>query len=348
MNLPEPFHFSQFEIILTRDCNLNCSYCYERKNKQTVTCKEASVKDICSFVSKAADTQAENVRLQFFGGEPLLRFAKIQQIVSEIENIFAKTHPQINLAYGLTTNLTTATAEQILFLAERRFDILVSLDGKQEDQDKNRGTGSFEKVIQRIARLNSLGASVQLRMTVTKNTLKNFSANIRFVNSLGFPFSWELDLQQEYLAEELLGLAENLDAFYRGTQQVNDLTIQRIKDRAGRAGYCINPYETVSISPEGQLIICSRADLVIGDIWQGITAGENIKQLPIYGGAPRPECRECTAYEICKGGCLGEHWAGAESQNIEYVNNPRFCQTQRILYNKLKEKADEYINHHRM
>lgn len=84
----------------------------------------------------------ENISIGFYGGEPLLNFDLIKNIVNYANNIFLGKE----LIYSITTNLTVITNEMLRFFEDNKFEIMVSLDGAKESNDKNRKYYSKKEV----------------------------------------------------------------------------------------------------------------------------------------------------------------------------------------------------------
>ena len=127
--------------------------------------------------------------ISFFGGEPLLRFSLMRQIVSSLEKLLP-----IPCSFHVTTNGTLITPEVAGFLQEHNFSAIVSLDGSKTGHDHLRkyptGKGSFDDVIQGLENLRQHGPSVSarttLRGTFTADSLKVESLvdRLGFLNSL--------------------------------------------------------------------------------------------------------------------------------------------------------------------
>lgn len=148
---------SQVTLELTERCNLRCGYCiYNESNignrnfgQQDMSFETA--RKAIDYVAKHAD---QKLAIGFYGGEPLLRYELIQQCVAHAQ----ETIKDINLNFGMTTNLVLMTKEKAQYFANiGNFVITVSLDGPQDVHDEFRkfpdGTGSFSIAIQGLKNL---------------------------------------------------------------------------------------------------------------------------------------------------------------------------------------------------
>ncbi len=138
---------------VTQDCNLRCVYCiyndfvarsrnHERKSMSLETARQA----IRILESRSRETK--KVALGFYGGEPMLQFPMIKQLVEYTKALFGKRE----LLFHCTTNATLITHEMAEFLMKNDFSVLVSFDGPERYHDAFRkdrsGDGSFDKTLE--------------------------------------------------------------------------------------------------------------------------------------------------------------------------------------------------------
>ena len=158
----------QLTLGITEDCNLACKYCvysdaYEQtrnSSKRNMDFKTAKTA-IDYYVSLLKEGQRYNpTRTQsvgFYGGEPLLNFPLIKKCVEYIE----VEYPDWNFLYTLTTNGTLLNNEKMDFLMEKEFSIGISLDGPENEHNRNRvyknGKGTFKDIMKNVKRLVNCG-----------------------------------------------------------------------------------------------------------------------------------------------------------------------------------------------
>lgn len=338
--IPEEYKLNSYEIIMTWDCNLRCVYCYEcqagktttelRKTNKTPLTSER-INEIVDFIVETHDKNARNLTIVFWGGEPLLAFEQIKEFIAKLELAGQTGRIKKPFNYATTTNLTLLTLDQVRYLQSKKFHILVSFDGLPEITDRNRGAGTFVKVVKNMALLEGLRLPFAIRMTVPLGQIDTLKKNLNFVDSLRHRFWWCLDCTQEQLtqanAEKLLDIVLQ---FYQERPNNRAETLKRYL-RPKRKNYCIDPYQQITIDPEGGLRVCSRVDYIIGNIQEGITKYDEIKDWPFYSGRPLETCASCLVYEKCHGGCLGEHAEKNKELKADYRLNAAACREMMFL-----------------
>lgn len=145
---------------VTQQCNFRCRYClYSESNNHSQRSHSDKVmswetaKKALDFL-KAHAIESPKITIGFYGGEPLLQFPLIRQVVEYANELFAGKE----LQFMITTNATLLNDEILSFMQENRFDVLISLDGVQKIHDKNRvfansGKGTYETVMAKLRHL---------------------------------------------------------------------------------------------------------------------------------------------------------------------------------------------------
>ena len=152
----------QFTLCATEDCNFRCRYCvhsdnykfsrgYSHKYMNFETAKKA----IDHFFSLLEEGKRYNPwrvsAVGFYGGEPLLNFKLVKKCVEYIE----KEYSDYKIAYTVTTNASLLDKEKADFLMGHDFSIAVSLDGPEEEHDRNRvyanGKGTFKDIMKNVS-----------------------------------------------------------------------------------------------------------------------------------------------------------------------------------------------------
>lgn len=183
-----------FHVILTKQCNSRCKYCYEKSmadsgdkiNKkfkfdfQMPDKISYSIKELKKFI--ALD---KNPVLTFYGGEPLLEIEKIKEIMDNIE-----------ARYMIQTN--GLLLDKIPTGYANKFDkILVSIDGNKEITDFNRGIGTYDKIISNISLIRKNGFKGELiaRMSLSSSGVYNdIYESVKHLYEIGFDsIHWQID-----------------------------------------------------------------------------------------------------------------------------------------------------------
>ncbi len=143
---------------ITEECNLRCTYCvfdekhiFERNHSNKTMPLELAFEEVKNFYNR---TNQEEGYIVFYGGEPLLAFDMIKQIVDYANQISNR-----RLKFSLTTNGLALSENKFDFLIENNFLITVSLDGDKETHDKQRvtvtGKGTFDAITNNLKKLKN-------------------------------------------------------------------------------------------------------------------------------------------------------------------------------------------------
>jgi len=202
-------------LCVTHDCNLSCIYCYQKHNTKHRMSYDTAKKCIDWIFHNIPD-YAEGVEIGFIGGEPLLEFDLLKNIVSYTCN---KYHGK-DFIFFLTTNGTVLNDEMKEWFSIRKncFVLGLSLDGARETHNANR-CGSFDMIDFDFFLNNWPEQGV--KMTLSEFSLSNLANDIKFIHSLGFKritgvnfaesyFNWSKD---EYIGI-LISQLEELVKFY--------------------------------------------------------------------------------------------------------------------------------------
>jgi sulfatase maturation enzyme AslB (radical SAM superfamily) len=168
---------TSFTIILTDQCNFDCSYCYQKKGGQILD------PDLLTRVIRFfRPFFAPECFIYFYGGEPLLAFAKIEQTVEQIDEISKKR--RLKARYSITTNGSLLDDEILDFFEEHKFSVLLSFDGLAQDVSRKKGSFDFlMSVIPKI--LERKRISLETNSVFTSATIHYLSRSIELLDQLG-------------------------------------------------------------------------------------------------------------------------------------------------------------------
>ena len=167
-------------IQVTNECNLRCVYCYVYKNPIVM-----SYETYVSIIDRLVDTCIKNktrvIRLKFAGGEPLIRFELIKQMVAYAKSSFDKINVQAELA--LITNGTMLNNEMAVFLKQNKFSVGISIDGFAEVHNRNRpfisGVGSHKRTMEGLALLKAHNIPLSAMITITNENAPTLTELIK-------------------------------------------------------------------------------------------------------------------------------------------------------------------------
>ena len=153
---------SKIAIFLAQDCNLNCVYCYGSEDSESVggTYGQRGMMSLTTAIT-SVDWLIENsgdrekIGIVFFGGEPLLNFELLKEVVSYANSKAALASKEI--VYSITTNGTLLDSEKIKYLKANNIQVTISMDGGKRIQDKQRplpsGQGSYDLIAKKVQAL---------------------------------------------------------------------------------------------------------------------------------------------------------------------------------------------------
>jgi putative peptide-modifying radical SAM enzyme len=324
-----------FHLILTDNCNLSCSYCRakafegleESESEHTLIVDEDLPVELdfdLNLLYKFLIKDPAPV-LTFYGGEPLLRADLVERIVRE-----APARRFILQTNGLLLDRLSPK------IVNRLSTILVSLDGRRELTDANRGDGVYSRVMRNIRKIKSAGFAGELiaRMTVTEKT--DIMDAVRYLASNpDYSFSsihWQIDANfaGDFLLRRFEGWAEGsynpkirslvqywvdhmencgeVLRWYPFLDPMEDL----LSERESRLR-CGSGYANYSIMTDGSIgpcpVMIGMTQYYVGHI----SRSHPLKLDPVL---IRGECDDCAIRTFCGGRCLYSNitqpWGSAE------------------------------------
>jgi uncharacterized protein len=330
---------------IAHDCNLRCKYCFadegEYKGKRKIMSAEIGKKAI-DFVIKASGPR-RNIEVDLFGGEPLMAFNVIKEIV-EYAKVVEKNHNK-NIRFTMTTNATLLNDEIMEYIDKNMGNIVLSIDGRKCVNDKVRvradGSGSYDSIIPKIKKMVSVrdkSKQYYVRGTFTRENTDFFEDVMALANE-GFkeisiePVVLPEDNTLSLREEDLEVIFDSYDKLYeemsRRQKEGNDFKFYHFNiDLQGgpcvykRISGCGAGHEYVAVTPDGELYPCHQfvgnSEFKLGDIFEGIIdekLSSEFKNAHIYN---KPTCRECWARFYCSGGCQANNYNFNKDMHIPY------------------------------
>ena len=330
-------------------CNLNCSYCFASQGKfhgeRALMSFEVGKKAMDFLIQNSGSRH--NLEVDFFGGEPLMNFEVVKQVVEyarSIENQYNK-----NFRFTLTTNGMLIDDDVIEYANKEMSNVVLSLDGRKEVHDRFRkdyaGNGSWEKIVPKFQKLvqKRNGKNYYIRGTFT-HLNPDFLNDIKVMLKLGFS---ELSMEPVVCAkDDPMALTEkDLDIVCEQYEKLAELMLE--KDKEGtpftfyhymidlKGGPCIykrisgcgSGTEYMAVTPWGDLYPCHQfvgeEKFKLGDIFNGISnvsVQNDFKSCNVYA---REECKKCWARLYCAGGCAANAYHSTGSVRGVYENGCR-------------------------
>ncbi|MHA1212383.1 MAG: TIGR04084 family radical SAM/SPASM domain-containing protein [Candidatus Heimdallarchaeota archaeon] len=177
---------TNYFIILTRRCNLQCKYCGEDATFEQPPIDLAyPIDELISFLKQ----DVTDITIQFYGGEPLLKIQLMEKIMDSVLNV---TH------WSVQTNATPLHKVPPSYLS-RLSAILASIDGRRETTDFNRGKGIYDKVLANCSIAREKGFTGDLVARMTASEIADIYEEVVHLANLQFPkfdhIHWQLDSQ---------------------------------------------------------------------------------------------------------------------------------------------------------
>ena len=331
---------------IAHTCNLNCSYCFASQGKyhgeRAVMSYEVG-KQALDFLVANSGTR-RNLEVDFFGGEPLMNFQVVKDLVAYARSIEKAAGK--NFRFTLTTNGLLVDDDVIDFANRECSNVVLSLDGRQSVHDRYRvdyaGNGSWSKIVPKFQKFVEArgGKNYYMRGTFT-HANPDFLEDIKVMLDLGFT---ELSMEPVVAAEgDPAALTEeDLPIVTEQYEKLAELMIERRKegrpftfyhymiDLSGgpciykRISGCGSGTEYMAVTPWGDLYPCHQfvgeEKFRLGDIWRGVEnhpVQDDFMACNVYA---REECRSCWARLYCSGGCAANayHATGSVRGVYEY------------------------------
>lgn len=306
--------FFQAVILTTYGCNFGCTYCVEEGVKRNVSMREKTCGDAVQWlIGKLEEKHPKELRVDFYGGEPLLNIPAIEYISKALWE-----HTQgigIPFYTTITTNgalLTEAVVDRLLRYGLA--GVKVTLDGDREAHNRKRpfknGRGSFDIIIDNVLRvIDKVGVSVggnfdsenkdsipRLLDTLTKKGLHEKLTMVNFKPISASVADRDMgccSFSEGNLPEEILSLRR--EAMKRGFVTPEGMGIHSCT---------LTNDSAVIIDPLGKIYKCPALvgydDFVVGDIYHDEL---NYKAIELMSLEPWKACYDCPYVPLCGGGC---------------------------------------------
>lgn len=162
------FDSETFSLVIqpTLDCNFRCVYCYEEHKKSSI--ENQTKENIIKFIDKIS-RKSKNIRVAWFGGEPMLEIDTIIALTLKFKELCIKNG--CNYEATMTTNGYLFSDDNIDILQQLSVNqFQITLDGTKECHDKKRplstGERTFEKIIKNIIKILNKNIKITLRINV--------------------------------------------------------------------------------------------------------------------------------------------------------------------------------------
>ncbi len=314
---------------IAHDCNLACRYCFaeegEYKGHRELMSYEVGKQALDFLIANSGNRK--NLEVDFFGGEPLMNFRVVKDLVKygrEQEAVHNK-----KFRFTLTTNGILLNDEVMEFANREMSNVVLSIDGRKEVNDSMRpgrnGRGSYDLIVPKFRKLADLRnqTNYYVRGTFTHNNL-DFSEDVKHLADLGFQ---QISVEPVVaLPEEAYAITEeDLPKLFEEYDKLAGLMIERKKEGkefnffhfmidlsggpcvAKRLSGCGSGTEYLAVTPWGDLYPCHQfvgiPEYLMGNVFEGVKKPEIREEFRVCNVYAKEKCRGCFAKFYCSGGC---------------------------------------------
>lgn len=302
-------------LVPTTACNFACPYCFEQ-SKPNVTMNDRTAKQLVKFIN--THPNAKSINLTWYGGEPLLAFERIKQLLeafrTEISIPIAKQH-MVSNGYLLTPEVAEYMAKHGLQ------SVQITLDGPEEMHNRTRclkgnGCGTFERILKNIDSL--LQHQPQIKVSIRVNVDKaNADAFFPLYKDLAerwcdkniyiYPGFIRQDTPDgQNLCSRCITVDDGPEFFSMLSNQGANLKYHtKMMDK----GCMANQINSYIIGPRGEIYKCwndvSNPKRIVGYIHRKQLSNNNLLYKYMTETSPfdDPACQQCDVMTICSGGC---------------------------------------------
>lgn len=313
---------------VAHDCNMSCKYCFGGQGafegQRSLLSLETGKKAIDFLIEHSGSRR--NLELDFFGGEPLMNFDVVKELVAygrDVEKSFGK-----NIRFTITTNGLLLDDSKADYINANMDNVILSIDGRPEVHDNMRqtvnGKGTYDIIAEKYLRfVEKRKGTYYVRGTFTRENL-DFSEDVKHLAEKGFKsISIEpvvTDLTRSYALQDT-----DKETIFKEYDKLTDIYLEHANNGKKieffhfnvdlnqgpcvikRVSGCGAGTEYVAVSPEGDIYPCHQfvgnVDFKLGNINDDHFENrlyEEFNSAHIYN---KEKCRDCWAKFYCSGGC---------------------------------------------
>lgn len=314
---------------IAHDCNMCCKYCFagegEYSGDRSLMSFEVGKRALDFLIEQSGSRK--NLEVDFFGGEPLLNFDVVKQLVAYARSI--EKEKGKNFRFTLTTNGVLLNDEVMEWANKECYNVVLSLDGRKETNDRMRRTrndkGTYDLILPKFQKMakerNQQG--YYIRGTYTHyNT--DFANDILHLADLGFEqLAMEpvvTDPKMDYALQEsdIPKLKDQYDLLAKEMCKRNRVGkgftfFHYMIDLEGgpciykRISGCGVGTDYMAVTPWGDLYPCHQfvgdEKFLLGNVFDGVKNTDIVNEFKLCNVYSREACQDCFAKLYCSGGC---------------------------------------------
>ena len=329
---------------IAHDCNLACRYCFaeegEYHGRRAIMSYEVGKKALDFLVANSGNRT--NLEVDFFGGEPLMNWEVVKQLVAYGRSLEEEHHKKFR--FTITTNGVLLNDEILEFVNKEMGNMVLSIDGRKEVHDRMRphrgGQGSYDEIVPKFKKAAESRGQMNyyVRGTYTHyNT--DFAKDVLHLADLGFkqisvepvvaPETEDYAIREEDLPQLLAQYDELAEKMIKRRKEGNGFNFFHFMiDLEGgpcvakRLSGCGSGTEYLAVTPWGDLYPCHQfvgnEDFLMGNVDEGVLRTDirdEFKQCNVYA---KEKCKDCFAKFYCSGGCAANSYNFTGNVNGSY------------------------------
>ena len=306
---------------IAHDCNLACQYCFaeegEYHGRRALMSFEVGKKALDFLIANSGNRR--NLEVDFFGGEPLMNWEVVKQLV-EYGRSKEKEYNK-NFRFTMTTNGVLLNNEIMEYCNREMSNVVLSLDGRKEVNDKMRpfrgGKGSYDLIVPKFQKFAEMRGDrdYYVRGTFTRHNL-DFSKDVMEFADLGFR-SMSIEPVVAAPEEEYAIREEDLPQIMEEYDRLAEEYLKRKKEGRGfnffhfnidlnqgpcvakRLSGCGSGTEYLAVTPWGDLYPChqfvGQEEFLLGNVDTGVTNERIRDEFKLCNVYAKDKCRESNA-----------------------------------------------------
>ncbi|MBI3857627.1 MAG: radical SAM protein [Planctomycetes bacterium] len=305
----------ELTFILTEECNLRCTYCYQKNYPRSVM----PVPVALSAIDGAIRNGARRLELTFFGGEPLLQAGPLFEILGRAREL--ERERGIPITAKTSTNGLALDDRVIAQAARLGLFISLSHDGVREAMDAGRvtpeGASAFDRVEAALRRLVAARMPFGVYSVITPGNVRYLARSRRhlweagarlLISAIDYTADWDPDALRRLLKQY-----EELGDFYRSLlRERRDMHFEPFDSRISQVTRpadwksCAPGVRHVTVAPDGALYGCVEYFYRrLGSIGRAETwlDAARLRELSRNRQHPPDECGDCVLNDRCNNDC---------------------------------------------
>ncbi len=319
---------------IAHDCNLACKYCFaeegEYHGRRALMSFEVGKKALDFLIANSGNRK--NLEVDFFGGEPLMNWEVVKQLVEYGREREAEANKKFR--FTLTTNGVLLNDEILDFVNREMANVVLSIDGREAVHNNMRpfrnGKGSYDLIVPKFIKTadSRNQTNYYVRGTFTHYNL-DFSNDVLHLADLGFkqisvepvvaPSSADYAIKEEdipKLLEEYDNLAKEMIVRYQNGDDFNFfhfmIDLEGGPCVAKRLSGCGSGTEYLAVTPWGDFYPCHQfvgnEEFLLGNVDDGIVNTSVRDEFKLCNVYAKDKCKQCFARFYCSGGCAANSY----------------------------------------